>query len=70
MENVLPIIQQFIVSLSSFWTWFINPLNFGGLNHVVPDLVRTPATLLTFGGLVAILVLHIIGKALSAVPLA
>jgi len=70
MENVLPIIQQFIISLSSFWTWFINPLNFGALNHVVPALVRTPATLLTFGGLVTILVLHIIGKALSAVPLA
>ena len=70
MENLLPIIQQFIVSLSSFWTWFINPLNFGALNDLVPAIIRTPATLLSFGGLVTIIVINIIAKVLSAVPVA
>jgi len=70
MENLLPIIQQFIVSLSSFWTWFINPLNFGALNDLVPATIRTPATLLSFGGLVTIIVINIIAKVLSAVPVA
>ena len=66
MENLLPIIQQFIVSLSSFWTWFIQPLNFGSLNNSLLSF-RTPATLLSFGGLVAIIVINIIAKVLSAV---
>lgn len=70
MDNLLPIIQQFIVSLSSFWTWFIQPLNFGSLNNLIPALFRTPATLLSFGGLVAIIVINIIAKVLSAVPVA
>lgn len=70
MENILPIIQNLITSLASFWTWFTSPLNFGALNHMVPTLLRTPATILTFTGLMAILVINIIAKVLSAVPLA
>lgn len=70
MEMILPIIRDFIVQLSSFWSWFVAPLNFGELNQFVPEVIRTPITILSFGGLVTILIIKLVALALSAIPVA